>query len=130
MDDLGQLGELARAKVLVPRPAPSARETRRANRALWAIGFGVVAAALGVFCLSLSSEPSGGAAGSGAMVPPLRATIWGLSLALLDVITGLGAVALGLSAVHAEHERYSGTALIAVVLGSLGWLGLILLLLS
>ncbi len=130
MDELEQLGALARSKVLLPRPAPSARETRRANRALWAIAFGVVAASLGVFYLRQLFEPSGGGGGqAGGIFPPLRKIIWGLLLAMLDVIAGSGAIALGLSAVHAEHERYSVTALIAVILGSVGWLGLFLVML-
>jgi hypothetical protein len=99
---------------------------------LWAIAFGVVAASLDVFYLSLLSGASRGGGGgqAGGIFPPLRKIIWGVSLVILDVIAGLGAIGLGLSAVHAEHKRYSVTALTAVVLGSVGLLGLILLMFS
>ena len=132
MDELEQLGELARSKVLSPRPAPSPRETHRANRALWAVAFGVVAAAIGLFYVSRVLSPRSGVAAPGTFpaMPTLWQIVWGLTVATGDVFGGLGAVALGLSALHAESGRYSATALVAIVLGSVGWLGLIFLILS
>ena len=133
MDDIDELGELARAKVLLPHPAASRHELRRENRALWALAFGIVAAGIGLYYMShVLSPPRRGVAAPGTFpaMPSLWQIVWGLAVAGADVLGGLGAIAFGLSALHAESGRYSATALVAIVLGGFGWLSLIILMLS
>ena len=130
MDELEQLAEAARSMPPPQRRASSSRETSRENRAIWAVGLGVVAAAIGLYYMTRLFEPSGGGAPGTVYFPSMRTIVFACSFALLNALSGMGAIALGLSALHTEIERYSFTALGAVVLGSIGWLGLILVVLS